>query len=107
MDLFLVGCIGVAVVLIVIVIIGSYHHVHKAGFKPKFVRLSDGSIQMEFDGFGGIQSSRTKRFHEEYRQGMTVSYQGGEYIITDIQEQSNPTLARADLKMVCYLEEKV
>ena len=105
MDPFVLVMFGIAAALIVAIAIGSVYHVKKAKFKPVFRRLSDGSLQMEFTGFGGLQTTRTERFQAEYPVGRQVSYQGKLYQIVDIRAVSDAGLARTDLKMVCYLEE--
>jgi hypothetical protein len=102
---FFMILVGIIIVLIIVLVVGINHHIHKAPFKPKFKKLSDGSLQMEFDGFGGIQTSRTKRFLEEYKEGMKVEYQGKMYEIEEIKEQSEVTVTRTDRVMVCYLRE--
>jgi len=102
---FFMVLVGIIIVLIIVLIVGINHHIHKAPFKPKFKKLSDGSLQMEFIGFGGLQTSRTKRFHEQYKVGMKVEYQGKRYEIEEIKEQSEVTAMRADIVMVCYLRE--
>jgi hypothetical protein len=105
MDPFLLVCGILIFVLVVAIIIGSYHHVHKAGFKPKFVILSDNSIQMEFYNFGGLQTKRTERFYAQYKVGMEILYQNKKYKITQIKEITDSSLMRPDKKIVAYLEE--
>jgi hypothetical protein len=100
-----VGLVIVIVVLLIIVVVASYHHVHKAAFKPKFRRLPDGSLSMEFAGFGGLQTSRTKRFHEQYKIGTVVVHEGKRYKIAQLKEISDPSLIREDVKIVAYLED--
>ena len=102
---FFMILVGLIIVLLVVLIVGINHHIHKAPFKPKFQRFSDGSLQMKFNGFGGMQTARTKRFNEQYKAGMKVEYQGIEYEIEEIKEQGEATLAGGDLVMVCYLRE--
>jgi len=104
-DLVFTIMLGIIVVLLVIAVIGIRHHLYKAKFNPEFRSLSDGSLQMEFAGFGGIQTTRTKRFYEQYRIGMKVEYQGNEYQIEEIQQQSDPSMIRRDVIMICYLKE--
>ncbi|MDR0501342.1 MAG: hypothetical protein LBG97_08920 [Coriobacteriales bacterium] len=105
MDPFLLVCGILIVVLLVAIIIGSYHHVHKAGFKPKFVVLSDNSVQMEFYNFGGLQTKRTERFYAEYKVGMEIVYQNRKYKITQFKEIDDASLMRPDKKIVAYLDE--
>jgi hypothetical protein len=105
MDSFILVCGIIIFVLVVAVVIGSYRHVHKSGFKPKFVTLSDNSIQMEFYNFGGLQTKRTERFYAEYKVGMEILYQNKKYKITQLKEISDPSLIRPDKKIVAYLEE--
>ena len=104
-DILFTIIILIALFLIVTVIVGSYYHVHKAKFKPKFRKLSDGSLQMEFSGFAGLQTSRTKRFYEQYKVGMKIEYDGKFYEIEEIKEQAELGVARTDQIMVCYLRE--
>ncbi|MDR1451529.1 MAG: hypothetical protein LBI57_04255, partial [Helicobacteraceae bacterium] len=86
MDPFLLVCGIIILGLVIAIIIGSYHHVHKAVFKPKFVILSDNSIQMEFYNFGGLQTKRTERFYAEYKAGMEIVYQNKKYKIAQFKE---------------------
>jgi hypothetical protein len=105
MDSFLLVCGIIILGLVVAIIIGSYHHVHKAGFKPKFVILSDNSIQMEFYNFGGLQTKRTERFYDEYKVGMEIVYQNKKYKIAQFKEITDSSVMRPDKKIVAYLEE--
>ena len=99
---FFMILVGIFIVLLVVLIVGLNHHIHKAPFKPRFKRFSDGSLQMEFTGFGGMQTARTKRFNEQYEEGMKVEYQGIEYEIEEIKEQG---AAGGDVVIMCYLRE--
>ncbi|MDR1439458.1 MAG: hypothetical protein LBJ10_05455 [Clostridiales bacterium] len=105
MDPFLLVCGIIIVGLVVAIIIGSYHHVHKAGFKPKFVILSDNSIQMEFYNFGGMQTKRTERFYAEYKAGMEIVYKNKKYKIAQFKEINDSSAMRPNKKIVAYLEE--
>ena len=96
---------GLILVIIVIIIIGVYRHTYKAAFKPKFIALSDGSLKMEFYNFGGVQTTRTKRFYEQYQVGMVVPHNGRQYRIAELKEVADLTWSGQDLKMVAYLEE--
>ena len=102
---FFMILVGIFIVLLVVLIVGLNHHIHKAPFKPRFKQISDGSLQMEFNGFGGVQTARTKRFHEQYKVGKQVEYQEKRYEIEEIKEQSEVTLVSGDIIMVCYLRE--
>jgi hypothetical protein len=93
---------GVFVVLIVVIVIASVHHTKKAGFKPVFVRLSDGSVEAHFKGFSGMQTSRTARFREQFHVGDTLVYGGRDFEIVEIREQSFAGIA-PDVRMVAYL----
>ncbi|OCG20956.1 hypothetical protein A9G11_09690 [Gilliamella sp. wkB108] len=95
----------VAVILFIAVAIGSYRHVHKTGFKPTFRKLSDGSVQLECTGFGGLQTTRTKRFYEKYKLGMELIYENKRYKIVEFKELIDPSLLQEDRKIVAYLEE--
>ncbi|MDR3258152.1 MAG: hypothetical protein LBT51_00870 [Fusobacteriaceae bacterium] len=105
MDPFILVCGILFIVLIIIIIIASYNHVHKASFKPKFVTLSDNSIQMEFYNFGGIQKERTRRFYSQYTIGMEILHQNKKYKITEFKEIDDSSTIRVDKKIVAYLEE--
>jgi hypothetical protein len=105
MDPFILVCGILFGALVIGIIIGSYHHVHKASFKPKFVLLSDGSLQMEFYNFGGLQTERTKRFYNQYSIGMEIAYQNKRFKITQIKEIDDSSTLRLDKKIVAYLEE--
>jgi hypothetical protein len=104
MDPFLLVCGVLILGLVVAVVIVSHYHVHKAAFKPKFVVLSDNSIQMEFYNFGGLQTKRTERFYEQYKAGMEFLYQNKKYKITEFKEITSLDL-RSEKKIVAYLEE--
>lgn len=104
-TIVIIGLIVFIIIMIGVVIIGSYHHVNKAKFKPIYKTLSDGSLQIEFSGFGGLQKERTKRFLDEYSVGMNIIYNDKEYIVEEIKEVAEGTITRADLKMVLYLKE--
>ena len=104
-SVFIILC-GIIILLVIIVAVASYRHVHKTGFKPKFIHLSDGSVKMEFYNFGWIQRDRTKRFYEQYKAGMTVPYNGTSYRITELKEISDSSILRPDVKIVAYLEEE-
>lgn len=106
-DLIVLGSLlGFIIVCVIIIIVATKNHLHKTPFKPNFVRLSDGSLQMEFLEFGGLQKSRTERFLKEYYAGKSVSYEGNTYHIAEIREVGYTSVARVnDVKMVAYLEE--
>lgn len=92
------------VILIIVIAIGSFYHVHKTSFKPIFKELSDGSVQMECTGFGGIQTTRTKRFFDQYKLGMELIYKSNRYKIVEFKELKDPSLLKEELKVVAYLE---
>ncbi|MDR3314937.1 MAG: hypothetical protein LBS98_00420 [Coriobacteriales bacterium] len=106
-DPFLLVCFALIAVLLVIVVIGVYRHAHKTPFKPKFVGLSDGSLQMEFYDFTKDSSStRTKRFYAQYHVDLEVPYKNRHYKIVEIKEIADPRLlGGSDTKIVAYLEE--
>ena len=85
----------------------SYYHAHKSNFRPKFLALHDGRLQMEFDGFGGIQMTRAERFYEQYHEGMQVTYDGIQYVIAQIREIPNRSVVKTDIKMVCTLSQQL
>ena len=88
-DILVLGGLGVLIVIcITAVIIGSWYHVKKAKFTPTFIELENGNLQMEFYEFGGIQTSRTKRFHETYKVGSVYPVQGR--ILCHFRNKRNP-----------------
>lgn len=95
--------LAIIIVFIIIAAVGIYHHNYKAGFKPIFRAFSDGSVQMEFMGFG-LKTVRTKRFYEQYTLGMSISYQGQLYKIVEFKEQPHYSLLQSTTKIVAYLE---
>ena len=107
LDPLLIACVALIVILLVIVVVGVYHHNHKATFSPKFVKLSDGSVQMEFlDFVKNSSSARTKRFYQQYYVGLEVSYVSQRYKIAEIKEITDlKLLGGSDAKIVAYLEE--
>jgi hypothetical protein len=104
-DPFLLVCGAIILVLVIAIVLGTYHHVYKAKFKPKFIQFSDGSLQMEFSEFGGVQTTRTERFYKQYKIGMQITHNGKNYEIVQFKEICNPSVIRTDLKIVAYLEE--
>ncbi len=105
MDPIVLIMCAIIFVLVIVAIIGSRNHVRKAAFKPKFMKLGDGTVNMEFYNFGGLQTARTKRFYEQYKVGMQVSCEGKEYRIAEFKEVAIDSLVRSDVKIVAYLEE--
>lgn len=104
-DILVLGSLGVLIVIcITAVIIGSWYHVKKAKFTPTFIELENGDLQMEFYEFGGIQTSRTKRFHETYKVGQSIRYKGESFVISEIKEIPYTSAAGGDIKMAVYLD---
>ncbi|MGP1455713.1 MAG: hypothetical protein ACTTJ7_08165 [Treponema sp.] len=99
-------CGGSIVILVIIIIAGSYYHVHKAKFKPKFIETSDGKVRMEFYEFGGLQKRRTERFMQQYKNGQKISWNARNFEIEEIKLQDyNSAMRVHDVKMVVYLKE--
>ena len=94
-DLFFTIVLLIFIVLLMILIIAIYYNASKAKYKSKFKRNSDGSLQMEIVGPGGLPVNR-KRFHEQYRVGNAVDYQGEKYVIEEIKDFGG--------LMACYLK---
>ena len=102
---------GILIALVVTFVATSYRHVHKTGFKHKFIHLADGGLKMEFYKFGGggLQTTRTKRFYNQYRVGMTITHENKQYKISKLNEADDTSLLVAlilpDMKIIAYLEE--
>jgi len=104
-DLFVTLLLILVVALVIAIVYGIYHHTHKEDFEPKFVRLEDGSLKVEFHGFGGIQKSRTKRFYGQYKVGSLISYEDKQYEILELTEAHHSHLMRIDIKIVAHVRE--
>ncbi len=106
-TLFLTVCVVIIIVLVIAIIIGSRNHVKNAPFKPEFRKDQNGNLIMEFLNFGGIQSERTKRFHDAYKVGMVITHENRSYEIVRLEQMTYETLAKKyNVKMVAYLQER-
>ncbi|BDR54995.1 hypothetical protein KIMH_11060 [Bombiscardovia apis] len=96
--------IALFVIAVIFLFIYAKLHPKQDNFTPTFKTLSDGSVQMEFSGFGGaFQEKRIKRFHEQYQVGMVVEHEGQNYRIVQIQDHDVAGMV-LDKVFVAYLE---
>ncbi|MDR2714524.1 MAG: hypothetical protein LBB42_03215 [Coriobacteriales bacterium] len=106
-DPILIVLVALVALLAIVLALSAYHYTHRAAFKPTFVDSEAGKPCMEFYDFSKNSASpRTKRFYEEYTVGKKISHEDKDYEITNIEENSEPTLLGGSaMKIVVHLKE--
>ncbi|SES63393.1 hypothetical protein [Prevotella sp. kh1p2] len=98
--------IAIIVILIVAIIVGTWHHINYGKFTPKFEEFSDGSVRMIFFDVSERCARQMERFNAEYKVGDGVEWKGRHFVIEEIKPQIfNNTLA-AHPALVAYLKEQ-